>query len=64
MPIWIILWGGLLASTLYADRHKVSKDLADNLGRPSSGTDKADRMRLNLVGRSDNRARPTDCRSR
>jgi serine protease AprX len=34
LSLWVILWGGLLAGTLYADRHKVSKDLADQLGQP------------------------------
>jgi len=33
MSLWVILWGGLLAGTLYADRHKVSKDLVDELGQ-------------------------------
>ncbi|MBZ5593384.1 MAG: S8 family peptidase [Acidobacteriia bacterium] len=31
--LWIMLWGSLLAGTLYADRHKISKDLADKLGQ-------------------------------
>ena len=37
--IWIVLWGGLLAANLYADRHKVSKDLADKLGQPDATVD-------------------------
>src|SRR6266436_1290870 len=36
MSLWVILWGGLLAGTLYADRHKVSKDLVDELGQPGA----------------------------
>jgi len=39
VAIWIILWGGLLAGTLYADRHKVSKDLADKLGQADAAVD-------------------------
>jgi hypothetical protein len=39
MSLWVILWGGLLAGTLYADRHKVSKDLADELGQQDASVD-------------------------
>jgi serine protease AprX len=39
MSLWVILWGGLLAGTLYADWHKVSKDLADELGQPGASVD-------------------------
>src|SRR5438876_3597812 len=39
VAIWIVLWGGLLAGTLYADRHKVSQDLADKLGQPDAFVD-------------------------
>ncbi len=39
MSLWVILWGGLLAGTLYADRHKVSKDLVDQLGQPGASVD-------------------------
>src|SRR5437879_3113387 len=39
VAIWIILWGGLLAGALYADRHKVSKDLADKLGQADAAVD-------------------------
>lgn len=35
----MILWGGLLAGTLYADRHKISKDLADEMGQPGAAVD-------------------------
>ena len=39
MSLCVILWGGLLAGTLYADRHKVSKDLTDELGQPGASVD-------------------------
>jgi len=37
--LWIMLWGSLLAGTLYADRHKFSKDLADKLGQADADVD-------------------------
>ncbi|HVP44959.1 MAG TPA: S8 family peptidase [Bryobacteraceae bacterium] len=37
--LWIMLWGSLLAGTLYADRHKFSKDLADKLGQGDADVD-------------------------
>ncbi|HXJ40679.1 MAG TPA: hypothetical protein VNH18_15470, partial [Bryobacteraceae bacterium] len=39
MSLWVILWGGLLAGTLYADRHKISGDLAGKLGQPGASVD-------------------------
>src|SRR5437899_2600970 len=39
MSLCVILWGGLLAGTLYADRHKVSKYLADQLGQQGASVD-------------------------
>lgn len=37
--LWIMLWGGLLAGNLYADRHKISKDLNDKLGQAGTAVD-------------------------
>ena len=37
--LWIMLWGSLLAGTLYADRHKFSQDLADKLGQGDQDVD-------------------------
>src|SRR5712692_9250127 len=37
--LWIMLWGGLLAGNLYADRHKFSKDLADKTSQPDAVVD-------------------------
>ena len=34
--LWIMLWGSLLAGTLSADRHKLSKDLSDKLGQDAN----------------------------
>ena len=39
ITIWIFPWGGLLAGSLYADRHKISRDLADKLGQPDVAVD-------------------------
>src|SRR5579864_4142104 len=39
LSVCIFLWGGLLAGSLYADRHKISKDLADKLGQPDAAVD-------------------------
>jgi hypothetical protein len=37
--LWIMLWGGLLAGNLYAERHKISKDLGDKLGQAGTAVD-------------------------
>jgi len=37
--LWIMLWGGVLAGNLYADRRKFSKDLADKTSQADAAVD-------------------------